>query len=103
MRLLETDAMWLYNWADMWVLKDNLLAAQGTPVIIFGKYPFGKSKPWWSLVQNPAALDIPADSLNILIEPNLAKIMDRQEQRNSILTAMPSKESKGTPVASTIR
>lgn len=98
MRLLEVDALWLYNWADQWILKSGLLAAQGTPVIIFGKYPFGKSKPWWSLVADPAALQIPADTLNALIEPNLEKILSRQSQRDSLLATMPQKEPTGDSV-----
>ena len=98
MRLLESDAIWLYNWVDMWILQHNELAAQGSPVIIFGQYPFGHSKPWWSLVQNPAALHIPADTLSALIQPNLDKILARQAQRDSVLLAMPQKVSKD-PVA----
>ncbi len=94
MRLLESDAFWLYNWADMWILKDNLLAAQGTPVIIFGSYPFGKSKPWWSMVQDGAALDIPADTMDAIIQPHLAKILARQAQRDSVLQSMPRKPQK---------
>jgi hypothetical protein len=98
MRLLEADAMWLYNWAEMWLQKDDRLAAQGTPVIIFGQYPFGKPKPWWSLVQNPAALNLPADTLNALIQPNLAKILARQAQRDSVVSRMPKKAPKDSAV-----
>lgn len=86
-RLLESDAMWLYNFADMWILDGDLLAAQGTPVLVFGKYPFGKSKPWWSLVENPTALNIPEDSLNAILAPLMPKIMSRQTQRDSLLQA----------------
>jgi hypothetical protein len=100
MRLLESDAYWLYNWTDMWILKNGELAAQGTPVIIFGRYPFGKSKPWWSLVQDPAALNIPADSLTALIQPSLEKILARQAQRDSVLGTMPQKAPKDSTVIS---
>ncbi len=85
MRLLESDAKWLYDWADMWVLKDQQLAAQGTPVLIFGDYPFGKGKPWWKLVEDPAALNISAEVLTAELEPHLEKIRARQSQRDSVV------------------
>lgn len=94
MRLLEADARWLYNWADMWILRNNQLAAQGTAVLIFGAYPFGKSKPWWSLVRDPAALDIPADTLQAYVQPHLEKILARQAQRDSVSASMPPKPPK---------
>jgi lipoprotein-anchoring transpeptidase ErfK/SrfK len=84
MRLLEEDAKYLYTWADMWVLRNGQLAAQGTPVLIFGAYPFGKGKPWWQLVGNNAALNIPADSINAMVQPHLEKILQRQAQRDSL-------------------
>ncbi len=92
MRLLEEDARWLYDWADMWIVRDRVLAAQGTPVLIFGQYPFGKQKPWWSLVKNPAALNIPADTLNALLGPKLEKILARQAQRDSVAATIPKKQ-----------
>lgn len=88
MRLLETDAKWLYDWADMWVLKEGLLAAQGTPVLIFGEYPFGKGKPWWKLVEDPAALTITEEQLNAELEPHLEKILSRQAQRDSVISGL---------------
>lgn len=88
MRLLEADAYWLYTWAEQWILKDNQLAAQGTPVIIFGQYPFGQGKPWWKMVENPAALNIPADTLSALVQPHLEKILSRQSQRDSVQSAL---------------
>lgn len=96
MRLLEEDAKWMYTWADQWILKDGLLAAQGTPVLIFGHYPFGQHKPWWSLVQNPAALNIPADTMTALVQPHLDKIMARQKQRDSVLSTMPARKAADT-------
>jgi len=84
MRLLESDAKWLYDWADMWILKDQQLAAQGTPVLIFGEYPFGKGKPWWKLVSDPTALTITPEQLNAELEPNIDKILARQSRRDSV-------------------
>jgi hypothetical protein len=91
MRLYENDALFLYSWAEQWILSNHLLAAQGTPVIIFGEYPFGHPKPWWSLVKDPNALNISEETMNALIEPNLPKIMKRQAQRDSVISRMPAK------------
>lgn len=45
-RLNNDDAYWLYNWADPWILESNTkIAAYGTPVIIYGSYPFQEKKP----------------------------------------------------------
>jgi hypothetical protein len=96
MRLLEEDAKWMYTWADQWLLKDGLLAAQGTPVLIFGHYPFGQHKPWWSLVENPSALNISADTLTTLVQPHIDKIITRQKQRDSVLLKMPKPLAKDT-------
>src|SRR5690606_1839885 len=64
MRLLSEDAQFLYNWADQWILKnDQVQLAHGTPVIIFGAYPFGEPRPWFKMVADPKALDIPVDTL----------------------------------------
>lgn len=89
MRLLEADALYLYNWADQWVLSKGELAAQGTPVLIFGEYPFGHGKPWWKLVESPTALNVPADTLAALVQPHLDKILKRQAQRDSVIRNMP--------------
>jgi hypothetical protein len=84
-RLWESDAFWLYNWAEMWIVKDDLLVAQGTPVLVYGAYPFGHPKPWWSLVVDPHALDIPVDTLNTILDPLKEKILSRQKQRDEVL------------------
>ena len=56
-RLLEEDAYFMYNWADEWILKDREnVKVKGTPVIVFGSYPFDAPKPWYALVKNPKAL-----------------------------------------------
>ncbi|MBP6687379.1 MAG: L,D-transpeptidase, partial [Lacibacter sp.] len=61
LRLLESDAKLLYEWADQWVLnKKEELLVKGTPVIVFGSYPFDEEKPWLQLINNPQALDITA-------------------------------------------
>ncbi len=85
LRLSEKDAKYLYEWADQWTIKgtDNILA-QGTPVMVFGSYPFGSSKPWFSLAQNNKALDILDTDLESTTKEFLPGIMQKQAQRDSI-------------------
>ena len=49
-RLLERDAMWIYQWGQGWTLdaKGQLLQS-GTPVLIVGSYAFGAPPPWRSI------------------------------------------------------
>lgn len=85
LRLSEKDAKYLYEWADQWTIKgtDNILA-QGTPVIVYGSYPFGRSKPWLALAQNEKALDINSADLENTVKQYLPDIMQKQAQRDSI-------------------
>jgi hypothetical protein len=82
LRLLESDAKQLYDWADQWKLKgtDSVLL-KGTPVIVFGKYPFDGPKPWLALAQDAHALDIKAGELESLVNPHRQDIMAAQEKR----------------------
>lgn len=82
LRLKEDDAKYLYEWVQQWVVKgtDDVLA-KGTPVVIFGSYPFGAPKPWMQLAANPLALDINIDALKAVAEPHMAAIMAAQKQR----------------------
>lgn len=88
MRLLGADAQFLYGWADQWILKnDHEQLAYGTPVIVFGQYPFGEPRPWFKVIEDPKALDIPQDTLNHYIQPHLQTILEKQQQRESVTTA----------------
>jgi hypothetical protein len=82
LRLQEKDARYLYTWADQWILKDNEnVLIKGTPVIVFGSYPFGKPKPWLQLVQNPKALNISAIEIENATKPYLNGILSEQKKR----------------------
>ncbi len=86
MRLYEEDAHWFYDWAEQWILIDNNnIAAYGTPVIIFGTYPFGKQKPWYQLPKNNTATHLTETELNEEINKFLPLIEQRQTQRDSVL------------------
>jgi len=39
-RLQEADAKYIYSWGNQWRYKGNKLARKGTPVLIYGKFPF---------------------------------------------------------------
>lgn len=83
LRLLEKDAKYLYKWADEWILKDKEnVKVKGTPVIVFGSYPFGDPKPWYKLVNDPKALDISESELEKETEPFIQKILDNQKVRS---------------------
>jgi len=85
LRLLASDAQWLYSWADQWILKDNRnLLAKGTPVIVFGNYPFGSRRPWRNMATDPDANKITEEALNKEAEPFLDKIIQAQQQRTSV-------------------
>jgi hypothetical protein len=75
LRLLQRDAVWIYNWGEGWVLSpdgQNVLRF-GTPILTLGAYDFSAPKPWmdpaWWLT--PVALPSmdpmpPATSANTL-------------------------------------
>lgn len=82
LRLFEDDAQHLYKWADEWKLKGtDSIVLKGTPVIVFGEYPFGSARPWLSLAGDAHALDIKADELEGLVNPHRREIMEAQEKR----------------------
>ena len=85
LRLTEKDAKYLYEWADQWKIEgtDSILA-HGTPVVVFGSYPFGSSKPWLALAKNPNALNITEVNLASITSAYIPDIMQKQAERDSI-------------------
>lgn len=82
LRLLEKDAKYLYEWADQWELVDDEnVKFKGTPVIVFGSYPFGSPKPWLQLVKNPKALTISESEIEKITTPFLNTILTEQEKK----------------------
>lgn len=85
-RLSQDDAYWIYNWADQWVLSSHTkIAAYGTPVVIFGNYPFGKRKPRFSLAEDSKALQIIPKEITSVVNEYIQLILQRQMQRDSLL------------------
>lgn len=88
LRLQETDAHYLYNWADEWVLADEEnVKVKGTPVIVFGSYDFEAPKPWLVLIANPKALNILEVEMDQLTNPHLSQILREQKNRKSTQTS----------------
>lgn len=85
LRLLEADAKWLYEWADMWVLTNQgrEVEAKGTPVLVYGESDF-KSKPWLELLKDPAANEILEEELTNELSPLLEEILKEQKNSNEV-------------------
>ena len=78
-RLLADDAAWIYGWADQWTLSTDRrrVEAYGTPVIVFGKYDYGKQAPWKNLVTDYSAASLTGSELDEAIGINLPDIRER--------------------------
>src|SRR4030095_608217 len=89
-RLYEKDAKWFYNWANQWILSkdESHIVAYGTPVIIYGKYPYGHPRPWYSLTEDPKSNDQQPDSLSSMIKNYLPLILERQSKRDLLAAAV---------------
>ncbi|MEZ7498867.1 L,D-transpeptidase [Flavobacterium sp. Arc3] len=85
LRLQETDAKYLYDWADEWQLADpETVKVKGTPVIVFGSYDFGAPRPWLQLVTDPKALAISESEIEKQTSPFLSEILKEQKNRDAV-------------------
>ncbi|MFA7273902.1 MAG: L,D-transpeptidase [Crocinitomicaceae bacterium] len=85
-RLIQSDAYWFYYWADQWKLTaQGQIAAYGTPILIFGDYPFEGRKPWLNLAKNKELLQLSEKDLMNEIKPYLPLILERQSTRDSLI------------------
>ena len=84
-RLLEADAIWIFDWAESWVLADNgrRVEVYGTPVVIFGDYDFGQPGPWTQLVENPAATEVALEEIQAALEPHRQMLAERVAARET--------------------
>jgi lipoprotein-anchoring transpeptidase ErfK/SrfK len=73
LRLLADDAAWIYGWADQWTLSTDRSRVEdyGTPVIVFGKYDYGKQAPWKLLVTDYRAASLTGSELEEAIRLDL--------------------------------
>jgi lipoprotein-anchoring transpeptidase ErfK/SrfK len=79
LRLLADDAAWIYGWADQWALSTDQrrVEAYGTPVIVFGKYDYGKQAPWKHLATDYSAANVTGSELMEAIQRDLPTIRER--------------------------
>ncbi|WP_228453656.1 L,D-transpeptidase [Chryseobacterium aquaeductus] len=86
LRLLMKDAIWLYSYADTWILNPGgaTKKANGTPVLVFGDYPWGKRKPWRNLLNDPNANNISVEEMTNLIKPHVEKMVAEQTNREKV-------------------
>jgi hypothetical protein len=66
-RLLERDAIWIFDWGNGWTLgARGEIIQQGTPLIVSDQYAFGAPPPWRSLDHLAQAINLPELSLSIV-------------------------------------
>lgn len=87
LRMFAYDAEWMYSWARQWILQGDKLVAKGTPVIVFGAYPFGSRRPWRNQIEDAAINNISIEALEKEINPFLEKIKADQENRKAVEAA----------------
>jgi hypothetical protein len=82
-RLLEADARWIYDWAELWTLADGgrRIVVHGTPVVVFGDYDFDRPGPWTRLAADPLATTITLEQLRSELAPHDATILERATTR----------------------
>jgi hypothetical protein len=72
-RLLSEDAEWIFNWAEQWKVASDrkTIKENGTPVIVYGDFAYGKTPPWKKLITNVHATDLTEKELTEMIEKYL--------------------------------
>ena len=83
LRMLEADAKFMYDKVETWVLsKDGQsVLVKGTPVLVYGDYGWGQSKPWKRLAEDPNATTVTEAEINEMVQPKLEEIMAAQSLR----------------------
>jgi hypothetical protein len=64
-RLLESDARWLYGWADTWDVAEDrrTVLRHGTPVVVWGTWDWGGRAPWKRLPEDPNACTLASSEM----------------------------------------
>ena len=66
-RLLLSDAKWLFHWGEGWTLTpDHELLQHGTPVLIVGSYDFTGTRPWLKPAWWTRGVTLPAAEISSL-------------------------------------
>ncbi|MDB5255037.1 MAG: ErfK/YbiS/YcfS/YnhG family protein [Candidatus Nomurabacteria bacterium] len=88
-RMFATDAEWIYNWADQWIVSDDeqTVLVSGTPVIVFGSYSYGKTAPWKNLPKDAEATTLSQSEVEKALSASLSTIQEKQQQRIDYLAS----------------
>jgi hypothetical protein len=59
-RLLERDAMWLYEWGESWIVSEDgaEVQARGTPVHVIGEYDHASAQPWMAAAASGSLMTV---------------------------------------------
>jgi lipoprotein-anchoring transpeptidase ErfK/SrfK len=90
-RLLERDAIWMYDWGQGWTLDARgEIAVQGTPLIITGQYAFGAPPPWRSLDHLAHGINLPESpcSMSCRKEDHVHEADSPRSSRNGSVRAV---------------
>ena len=69
-RLLVDDAKWIYDWCDTWKIDPGdrrAILAEGTPVVVFGRFEYGRKPPWRKLAVDSTATDVPLHEIEAAV------------------------------------
>lgn len=86
-RLLSTDARWIYDWADQWIPSSNPAQPKvwGTPVIVFGRYDYDSPPPWTRLSEDNLAGKVDTAEMSAALDKYLWVIKKRNLEKNAFL------------------
>ena len=98
-RLLEEDAKWIYDWTEQWTLSkvDQSVLAFGTPVVIFGDYPYGKKPVWTRLAEDPGATAVSIAETETELNQHLATIAIKARARQQLTNLQGSSAATSGP------
>jgi len=57
-RMYREDAKMIYDWANMWELKSDVVVQNGTPFMVIGEYDYNDIQPWFKLAENGGSNDL---------------------------------------------
>jgi hypothetical protein len=89
-RLLEDDAKWVFEWAEMWMLSktERSLLAHGTPVVIFGDYSYGEKAPWKRLAEDRNAASLSVAEIEDGLRKHMPKIETQARERETLVAGL---------------
>ncbi|MDT0686604.1 L,D-transpeptidase [Autumnicola psychrophila] len=65
-RLYMEDSKFIYDWASMWELEDDVIVQNGTPFMVFGEYNYDGPVPWLALSRDMGTNDLNEEELQTL-------------------------------------